>query len=145
MLVSLKHTPNVFLQGYLWKKGVYNPAFKRRYFTLSGSTMWYYVDENSPGGTAFGEPVGCVDPEGGVVKFSLTSSETALFEIDERTGQLRTARNAFVDFEAMRVAVRRTTQRRSTMRSTMAMRATVVGRRKRRMNCLPGLVLSLPP
>ena len=63
------------------------------------------VAENSPAGTAIGEPVAAVDPDGDTLTYTLSTGEhsrgrdhAALFDIDANTGQLRVKEP--LDYEA---------------------------------------------
>ena len=65
--------------------------------TLGGSVS-IEVAENSPGGTAVGDPVAATDPDGDPLTYSLSGSDD--FVIDSDTGQISVAEGAFLDHEA---------------------------------------------
>ena len=48
------------------------------------------VVENAPSGTAVGEPIVAVDPDGDVLEFSLAETSSSHFEINPTTGQIQT-------------------------------------------------------
>ena len=48
------------------------------------------VVENAPSGTAVGEPIVAVDPDGDVLEFSLAETNSSHFEINPTTGQIQT-------------------------------------------------------
>ena len=48
------------------------------------------VVENAPSGTAVGEPIVAVDPDGDVLEFSLAETNGSHFEINPTTGQIQT-------------------------------------------------------
>ena len=56
------------------------------------------VEENSPAGTAVGDPVTATDPDGGTLTYTL--SEAAEFDIDPATGQISVAEDAVLNYEA---------------------------------------------
>ena len=57
----------------------------------SSETGQRTVDENTPAGTALGEPVAAVDDDTAQLQYTLTGDDAAVFGIDPTTGQLRTA------------------------------------------------------
>ena len=58
------------------------------------------VDENSPPGTAVGEPVTATDPDATNVTYSLTGDDN--FAVDQQSGQITVASGALLDHEAQR-------------------------------------------
>ena len=48
------------------------------------------VVENAPSGTAVGEPIVAVDPDGDVLEFSLAETNSSHFDINPTTGQIQT-------------------------------------------------------
>ena len=41
-------TPTVYIEGFLWKKGILHKAFKRRHFRLMGHQLIYSLDISAP-------------------------------------------------------------------------------------------------
>ena len=61
--------------------------------TFSDTTTTRLVKENSPPGTEFGTPVTATDPntgDGDEIRYSVEGTDEASFDIDPRTGKLRT-------------------------------------------------------
>ena len=59
------------------------------------------VPENSPGGTAVGEPVVATDPDSTALDYAFVAGgDEALFEIDQGTGQITVAADAALDYES---------------------------------------------
>ena len=57
------------------------------------------MPENSPAGTAVGEPVTATDPDAGALTYSLEGIDAASFAIDSATGQLSTVAGVIYDYE----------------------------------------------
>ncbi len=57
------------------------------------------VPENSPGGTAVGDPVTAVDHEGHTLTYALKTA-SSLFTVDSATGQISVKQGASLDYEA---------------------------------------------
>ncbi len=55
-----------------------------------GSDTIRYVSENASGGTNIGTPVSATDADNDTLIYSVSSTDASLFDIDSRTGQLRT-------------------------------------------------------
>ena len=65
-----------------------------------GSATARTVAENSPAGTAVGDPVTATDPDGDALTYSLGGSSD--FAIDTATGQISVAAGASIDYETTR-------------------------------------------
>ena len=66
---------------------------------FGASTASRSVPENSPAGTAVGEPIAATDPDGGTLTYSLEGTDAASFAIDASTGQLSTVAGVAYDYE----------------------------------------------
>ncbi len=62
-----------------------------------GSSTTRTIAENTNSGVNIGDPVAATDPDGGTLTYSLGGTDAASFDIDEKTGQLKT--KAPLDYE----------------------------------------------
>ena len=66
---------------------------------FAGDTDTLSFAENTPPGQGIGEPMTATDPEDDPLTYSLEGTDTASFDIDAQTGQLKTKAGVFYDYE----------------------------------------------